>query len=106
MPTSGASTARCATTTRSTQACCRLHLREVHEPERLGAYSTEENITGYISRNTIVPRLFDQAKRDCAIAFKPCGSVRRLLVEEPGRYSLGPTPATPIDARSISSTGP
>ena len=54
--------------------------------KQMGAYYTKEDITGYISRNTIVPRLFDQAKRDCAIAFKPGGSVWRLLAEDPDRY--------------------
>ena len=54
--------------------------------KQMGAYYTKEDITGYISRNTIVPRLFDQAKRDCAIAFKPGGSVWRLLAEDPNRY--------------------
>ena len=54
--------------------------------KQMGAYYTKEDITGYISRNTIVPRLFDQAERDCAIAFKPGGSVWRLLAEDPDRY--------------------
>ena len=54
--------------------------------KQMGAYYTKEDITGYIGRNTIVPRLFDQAKRDCAIAFKPGGSVWRLLAEDPDRY--------------------
>ena len=54
--------------------------------KQMGAYYTKEDITGYISRNTIVPRLFDQAKRDCAIAFKPGQGVWRLLAEDPDRY--------------------
>ncbi len=54
--------------------------------KQMGAYYTKEDITGYISRNTIVPRLFDQAKRDCAIAFKPGKGVWRLLAEDPDRY--------------------
>ena len=54
--------------------------------KQMGAYYTKEDITGYISRNTVVPRLFDQAERDCAIAFKPGGSIWRLLAEDPERY--------------------
>ena len=54
--------------------------------KQMGAYYTKEDITGYISRNTIVPRLFDQAKKDCAIAFKPGQGVWRLLAEDPDRY--------------------
>ena len=54
--------------------------------KQMGAYYTKGDITGYISRNTVVPRLFDQAERDCAIAFKQGGSVWRLLMEDPDRY--------------------
>ena len=54
--------------------------------KQMGAYYTKEDITGYISRNTIIPFLFNQAKKDCSIAFKPGGGVWRLLSDEPDRY--------------------
>ena len=54
--------------------------------KQMGAYYTKEDITGYISRNTIIPFLFDQAKKDCSIAFKPGGGVWRLLSDDPDRY--------------------
>ncbi len=54
--------------------------------KQMGAYYTKEDITGYISRNTIIPFLFDQAKKECAIAFKPDGAIWRLLSEDPDRY--------------------
>ena len=54
--------------------------------KQMGAYYTKEDITGYIGRNTIIPRLFDQAKKDCAIAFKPGQGVWRLLAEDPDWY--------------------
>ena len=54
--------------------------------KQMGAYYTKEDITGYISRNTVVPFLFDRAKKDCAIAFKPGGGVWRLLADDPDRY--------------------
>ena len=54
--------------------------------KQMGAYYTKEDITGYISCNTIIPFLFDQAKKDCSIAFKPGGGVWRLLSDEPDRY--------------------
>ena len=54
--------------------------------KQMGAYYTKEDITGYISRNTVVPFLFDRAKKDCAIAFKPGGGVWRLLSDDPDRY--------------------
>ncbi len=54
--------------------------------KQMGAYYTKEDITGYISRNTIIPFLFDQAKKECAIAFKPDGGVWELLADDPDRY--------------------
>ena len=54
--------------------------------KQMGAYYTKEDITGYIGRNTIIPFLFDQAKKACAIAFKPNGGVWALLSEDPDRY--------------------
>ena len=54
--------------------------------KQMGAYYTKEDITGYISRNTILPFLFDRAQKECAIAFKPGGGVWRLLSDDPDRY--------------------
>ena len=52
----------------------------------MGAYYTKEDITGYITRNTVIPFLFDAAKKECPVAFAPGGDVWRLLQDEPGRY--------------------
>ncbi len=54
--------------------------------KQMGAYYTKEDITGYISRNTVVPFLFDQAREACRIAFEPGGGVWRLLSDDPDRY--------------------
>ena len=54
--------------------------------KQMGAYYTKEDITGYICRNTIIPFLFDQAKKECPIAFDPDGGVWRLLTYDPDRY--------------------
>jgi hypothetical protein len=54
--------------------------------KQMGAYYTKEDITGYIGRNTILPFLFDQARRDCAIAFEGKESVWDLLAADPDRY--------------------
>ncbi|MXZ92428.1 MAG: SAM-dependent methyltransferase [Chloroflexi bacterium] len=54
--------------------------------KQMGAYYTKEDITGYISRNTVIPFLFDAAKRECPVAFGPDGGVWRLLQDNPDRY--------------------
>lgn len=54
--------------------------------KQMGAYYTKEDITEYISKNTIIPFLFDAAKKGCAVAFEPNGQVWRLLKENPERY--------------------
>ena len=54
--------------------------------KQLGAYYTKEDITGYISRTTVIPFLFDQAQKECPIAFEPAGGIWRLLSDDPDRY--------------------
>ncbi len=54
--------------------------------KQMGAYYTKEDITGYISRNSIIPFLFDRARKACAIAFSPDGWIWRLLSDAPDRY--------------------
>ncbi|MGC2743659.1 MAG: DNA methyltransferase, partial [Candidatus Angelobacter sp.] len=52
----------------------------------MGAYYTKEDITAYISKNTIIPALFDMARKSCRIAFEGEHSVWRLLQADPDRY--------------------
>ena len=54
--------------------------------KQMGAYYTKEDITGYISRNTVIPFLFDAAKKSVPIAFKPNGGVWKLLSSDPDHY--------------------
>jgi hypothetical protein len=54
--------------------------------KQMGAYYTKEDITEYISKNTIIPFLFDAAAQECAVAFQPDGAVWALLKENPNRY--------------------
>ena len=64
--------------------------------KQMGAYYTKEDITGYISKNTIIPFLLDAARENCKIAFTPpvgsdaasgtSATVWQLLVDNPGRY--------------------
>ena len=41
--------------------------------KQMGAYYTKEDITGYISQNTVIPYLFDAARRVCRVAFEGAG---------------------------------
>ena len=54
--------------------------------KQMGAYYTKEDITGYISLNTVIPFLFDAARKECPVAFGPDGGVWRLLRDDPDRY--------------------
>ena len=54
--------------------------------KQMGAYYTKEDITEYISKNTIIPFLFDKAKKSCKIAFEGGSSVWKLLQNEPDCY--------------------
>ncbi len=54
--------------------------------KQMGAYYTKKDITEYISKNTIIPFLFDAAQKGCKVAFKPEGAVWALLRENPDRY--------------------
>jgi len=58
--------------------------------KQMGAYYTKEDITQYISQNTIIPFLFDKARTDkdhgCANAFRPNAAMWKLLADEPDRY--------------------
>ncbi len=56
--------------------------------KQMGAYYTKEDITEYISKNTVLPFLFDAARPKCKIAFEnPNGpTIWDLLKADPDRY--------------------
>jgi hypothetical protein len=54
--------------------------------KQMGAYYTKEDITDYISKNTIIPFLFDRAQKLCANAFDARDGIWKLLREQPDRY--------------------
>ena len=56
--------------------------------KQMGAYYTKEDITEYISKNTIIPFLFDQAKAHCGIAFENSTgrTIWDLLRDDPDKY--------------------
>ncbi|MEN3971669.1 DNA methyltransferase [Sphingomicrobium sp. XHP0235] len=54
--------------------------------KQMGAYYTKEDITDYITKNTVVPWLFQNAIGHDKVAFEPGGFVWRLLSENPDNY--------------------
>ena len=54
--------------------------------KQMGAYYTKEDITEYISKNTIIPYLLESAEQKCLIAFEPGGPTWALLRDDPDRY--------------------
>ena len=58
----------------------------VNDRQKMGAYYTPEDITKYISTNTIIPFLFDAARKGCSVAFEGEASVWQLLQANPNRY--------------------
>jgi hypothetical protein len=54
--------------------------------KQMGAYYTKEDITEYISKNTILPFVLERTKEKCEVAFAGEYSVWRLLSDDPDRY--------------------
>jgi hypothetical protein len=54
--------------------------------KQMGAYYTKEDITEYISKNTVIPFLFDAARQKCKTAFEGEQSIWGLLKADPDRY--------------------
>lgn len=54
--------------------------------KQMGAYYTKEDITEYIGRSTIIPRLLDKVRESLPSAFGGPASVWRLLEDDPERY--------------------
>jgi hypothetical protein len=67
--------------------------------KQMGAYYTKEDITGYISQNTVIPFVLDAARRKCKIAFEGDPCVWRLLQLEPDRYLYEPVKRGVIDEK-------
>ncbi|MDQ3636095.1 MAG: Eco57I restriction-modification methylase domain-containing protein [Acidobacteriota bacterium] len=54
--------------------------------KQMGAYYTKEDITEYISENTIIPFLFDRVKEKVSIAFDRYDGIWQILRDDPDRY--------------------
>jgi len=54
--------------------------------KQMGAYYTKEDITEYISKNTVIPHLLERTRERCKVAFDGAASVWNLLKADPQRY--------------------
>ncbi len=54
--------------------------------KQMGAYYTKEDITGYISRNTVIPFLLEAVKLECEITFEGKHAIWWLLSADPDKY--------------------
>nr|MDD4324322.1 hypothetical protein [Eubacteriales bacterium] len=54
--------------------------------KQMGAYYTKEDITEYISKNTVIPFLFDEVQRKLPRSFSGDGNIFNILSEDPERY--------------------
>ena len=54
--------------------------------KQMGAYYTKEDITDYITKNTVIPWLFQNAIAHDKVAFEPGSAVWRMLSENPDVY--------------------
>lgn len=58
----------------------------VSNQKDMGAYYTGEDISTYISKNALIPFLFDTVAQKCPDAFAPAAPIWTLLREQPDRY--------------------
>lgn len=58
----------------------------INDRASMGAYYTKEDITDYISKNCIIPYLFDEVKRSYPKAFNPDTEIWKLLQAESDKY--------------------
>lgn len=54
--------------------------------KQMGAYYTKEDITDYITKNTVIPWLFQNAVAHDKVAFEAGGSIWRMLSDSPDTY--------------------
>ena len=54
--------------------------------KEMGAYYTKEDITGYITQNTVIPWLFRRVKSSAEVVFASDGFVWKQLRDDPDKY--------------------
>ena len=58
----------------------------INDRASMGAYYTKEDITDYIGKNTIIPYLFDETKRNYPSAFKHDAELWQMLAQSGDEY--------------------
>lgn len=58
----------------------------INDRAQLGAYYTKEDITDYISKNCVIPWLFDETKRHYPKAFNPDAELWQMVKQSGDRY--------------------
>lgn len=58
----------------------------INDRADMGAYYTKEDITDYISKNCVLPFLFDETKRNYAKAFIPEGTIWQMVKQSGDQY--------------------
>ena len=58
----------------------------INDRAAMGAYYTQEDVTGYIARNTIIPFLLHRTREKCKNAFDADNGIWRFLREHPDDY--------------------
>ena len=61
----------------------------INDRANMGAYYTKEDITDYISKNCILPYLFDETKRNYTKASAPDGEVWQMVKQSGDNYIYG-----------------
>jgi hypothetical protein len=61
----------------------------INDRADMGAYYTKEDITDYISKNCVLPYLFDETKRNYAKAFIPEGEIWQMVKTSGDEYIYG-----------------
>ena len=72
--------------TRSTQTVLGHIFEKYINQKQMGAYYTKEDITDYITKNTVIPWLFQNALTHDKVAFEAGSAVWRMLSENPDTY--------------------
>ena len=58
----------------------------INDRAKMGAYYTQEDVTGHIARGAILPVILRRARTECKAAFSGDGGIWKLLRDNPEKY--------------------